>query len=194
MIYKILTLKNMSTDYLKIYKKKENDKMEEKKKTSSKNSNIKKNSNKKNNNKLDNNKNLKKQNIQTKKTVVKDDNKKKEVKKEKVVLEEVKEEVEVKDEEKDAEKEQQIKEKNQNIKLEKIFCIIVAGIFIILLILCFFMQEFIPATLITLSLELFSIAYFISEKNEKDKRIYIFFVIGMVTLFIGIIYTLLKIM
>ena len=130
MIYKILTLKNMSTDYLKIYKKKENDKMEEKKKTSSKNSNIKKNSNKKNNNKLDNNKNLKKQNIQTKKTVVKDDNKKEEVKKEKVVLEEVKEEVEVKDEEKDAEKEQQIKEKNQNIKLEKIFCIIVAGIFI----------------------------------------------------------------
>lgn len=147
--------------------------MEEKKKTSSKNKTkeVKKNNAKKKNtsNKTNNDKKLNTQ------------------KEQKVVLEEVKEEIEVK-------KENETKEKKENLKLEKIFCGIIALIFIVLFILCFFMQEFIPATLITLSLELFSIAYFISEKDEKNKKIYILFTIGMIILFGAIAYTLSKIM
>lgn len=149
--------------------------MEEKKKVNKKN-----NGGKKTNNSV-------KKNINTK-SVEESKNKKK------VILEEVKEEVVIEDSKKEKEKKKIEIDKKENLKLEKIFCIIVAVIFGILLILSIFMYEFIPATLITLSLELFSIAYFISEKNEKDKRIYIFFGIGLVILFGAIIYTLSKIM
>lgn len=103
-------------------------------------------------------------------------------------------------------KQQNLKEKNQkqsikkkeekqqlipvNSKFEKIFCIIIALIFLILFILSFSIKELIPATLITLSLELFAICYFIKENNGKLKTVYTLFAIGVLILLISVFYTI----
>lgn len=78
-------------------------------------------------------------------------------------------------------------------KVEKIFCLIVALMFTILAILSFSIPELIPATLISLSIELFSISYFTKEKNGSNIRVYSLFIVGAILLIISIIYTIIHI-
>lgn len=74
-------------------------------------------------------------------------------------------------------------------KYERIFVIIVAIIFVILLVACFSVNELIPATLIALSLEIFSFCYYIKDIKSK-KVIYSLFTSGVIVLVISVVYTI----
>jgi len=139
-----------------------------------KDENVNKNNNKKNNEKKPQGKNVEKK-------ISKQEEIKKEVKKE------VKKEKINKKEEK-----QTVKEIEISPKIEKIFCLIIAIIFVILSILSFSIKELIPATLITLSLELFSISYFTKEKNGSDKKVYLLFFAGVSILLFSVFYTIIN--
>ena len=110
----------------------------------------------------------------------------------------VKHDVEKKDKtkviEKEVKKEKKKNNKEKEIeispKIEKPFCLIIAIIFVILSILSFSINELIPATLITLSLELFSISYFTKEKNGSDKKVYLLFFAGVSILLFSVFYTI----
>ena len=113
--------------------------------------------------------------------------------KKETINKEVKKENIVKDTHKKEKIKQQPKEEFQleiSPKIEKIFCLIIALIFVVLAILSFSIKELIPATLITLSLELFSLSYFTKEKNGTEKRVYLLFFAGVSILLISVFYTI----
>ena len=80
-----------------------------------------------------------------------------------------------------------------NSKIIKIFAIFVAVVFLVLFCLCFVKIEFIPATMIALSLELFSISYYFYEKNSERKLVYSTFIVGVIVLMVSVVYTLVSI-
>lgn len=81
----------------------------------------------------------------------------------------------------------------EDLKLIKIFAIIVGVIFVIMFILSCFVREFIPATLIALSLESFAISYYFYEKKASSAITYLFFISGAVVLMISVVYTIVKV-
>ena len=154
--------------YLKIYKKERNDIMGEK--ISNEKNKVK--------TKKEENTNQNKDKNKVKHEVEKKD-------KTKVIEKEVKKEKKKNNKEKETAKEIEI-----SPKIEKAFCLIIAIIFVILSILSFSINELIPATLITLSLELFSISYFTKEKNGSDKKVYLLFFAGVSILLFSVFYTI----
>ena len=82
------------------------------------------------------------------------------------------------------------KEEISNKKAERLFCLIVGALFVAFLILAINMVEFVPACLITLSLELFSICYYYRDNDNKKLVIYTLFGIGVGLLIFAVIFTI----
>ena len=93
---------------------------------------------------------------------------------------------------------QKRKEKNSienNIKVyEKYTCFAVGFIIIILIVAVLKNSIFIPALLITIGLELFTISYYFMDNKDKKGLVYNLFVLGIILVIIAIVYTILKIM
>lgn len=83
-------------------------------------------------------------------------------------------------------------ESKSNVKVERLFSVIVGIIFLLLFILSWIDYIFIPACMIMACLELFSIAYF--WRNNKDKRnvVYLLFIVGVILLAVAIVYTCIR--
>ena len=80
-----------------------------------------------------------------------------------------------------------------NIKrMEILFSIIVLIIFIVLLFKAFNNVIFLPATLIMGALECFCIGYYLRDSEDKKYYVYGLFVVGVILLFISVIYTIVK--
>ena len=77
-------------------------------------------------------------------------------------------------------------------KIELLFCILVFFVFVILLVDAFRNFVFIPATLIMGALECFSIGYYYRNEKDKVNMVYLFFIIGVILLFISVFYTIFK--
>ena len=75
-------------------------------------------------------------------------------------------------------------------KIEELFCVIILIIFIVLLVNTFKRIQFLPACLIMGSLELFSIGYYLRDNKKKEKIVYTLFGVGLVLLFISVVYTI----
>ncbi len=81
----------------------------------------------------------------------------------------------------------------EDLKLIRIFAIVVGVIFVIMFCLSFMVREFIPATLIALALESFTIAYYYYEKKDSQKLTYLFFITGAIVLLISVVYTIVRV-
>ena len=79
-------------------------------------------------------------------------------------------------------------------KIETIISLGVAIAFLILLFLSITNEVFIPAALISLALFLFCICYYYIEDESKKKLVYILFGLGVITIIVEVIYTLVKIL
>ena len=80
-----------------------------------------------------------------------------------------------------------------NVKrMEILFSIIVIMIFIVLLVKTLNNIIFLPATLIMASLECFCIGYYLRDNEDKKYYVYGLFVVGVILLFISVIYTIVK--
>lgn len=81
-------------------------------------------------------------------------------------------------------------------KLEKIKIVvaIVAGIFFLtLLVFAILNKVFIPATLISFALFLFCVSYYYLEDKSKKKLVYVLFAIGVLSIIVEVIYTILEV-
>jgi len=81
-------------------------------------------------------------------------------------------------------------------KFQKIEFIISLGVgiaFLVLLFLAMSNEVFIPAALIAFALFLFCISYYYMEDESKKKLVYTLFALGVLTIIIEVIYTLVKI-
>lgn len=84
-------------------------------------------------------------------------------------------------------------EQKTNIKIyEKYTCFVVGIIAILLFVSVLKNPIFIPALLITIALELFCIAYYYLEDKDKKKLVYGLFIVGVILVFVAIIYTILN--
>ncbi len=81
---------------------------------------------------------------------------------------------------------------NKLHKFEKMLCIIVAIIFVVLIFMSIKNANFIPATIIALALELFCICYYYIEDVNKKALVYSFFGIGVVLVIFEVIYLIIK--
>lgn len=79
-----------------------------------------------------------------------------------------------------------------NIKYEKIFCIVIGIIVLLLFVLSFNDYIFIPACLFMGCLELFAIGYLFRNDLEKKKLVYLLFILGVLLLIIAVIYTFMR--
>lgn len=79
-------------------------------------------------------------------------------------------------------------------KFEKNICIIVFIILLIMISLCFVRIEFLPATLIIFSLQLFCLCYYYRDNDEQKLLIYTMFGLGIGTLIFAVFYTLMETM
>jgi len=79
-------------------------------------------------------------------------------------------------------------------KIESIISISVGIAFLALLFLSLTNTVFIPAALIAFALFLFCICYYYIEDQSKKKLVYILFSLGVITIIIEVIYTLIKVL
>ena len=79
-------------------------------------------------------------------------------------------------------------------KIESIISIAVGIAFLVLLFLSLTNTVFIPAALIAFALFLFCICYYYIEDQSKKKLVYILFSLGVITIIIEVIYTLIKVL
>jgi hypothetical protein len=77
-------------------------------------------------------------------------------------------------------------------KLEELFCLIILVIFVVLLVNTFKRIAFLPACLIMAALELFSLGYYFRDDKKKVNIVYVLFGIGIVLLFMSVIYTIMN--
>lgn len=77
-------------------------------------------------------------------------------------------------------------------KIEILFCLIILIVFIVLLINTFKRIMFLPATLIMAALECFSIGYYFRDDKKKVNIVYTLFGIGIILLFISVVYTIIN--
>ena len=81
----------------------------------------------------------------------------------------------------------------KNIKIyEKYTCFAVGVIIVVLMFAVLKNSIFIPALLITVGLELFTIAYYYMDNKNKKSLVYILFTSGVSLVVIAIIYTIIK--
>ena len=83
--------------------------------------------------------------------------------------------------------------KNNTKTYEKLSCIIVGLMIILLIILVIKSIIFLPSLLIFIGLELFSIAYYYIDNKSKKSLVYGLFEIGVFLVIIAIIYTIVKV-
>lgn len=83
-------------------------------------------------------------------------------------------------------------EKKDIQKVERIFCIIVAVLFICSLVGTFRTMALFPTTCLLLSLELFSIWYI--DKDNKDRKVknYVLFISGIILVLVATLYTIIR--
>ena len=87
-----------------------------------------------------------------------------------------------------------VTKKKDNTKIyEKLSCYIVGLMIILLIILVIKSIIFLPALLIFIGLELFSIAYYYIDNKSKKSLVYGLFEIGVFLVIIAIIYTIVKV-
>jgi len=79
-------------------------------------------------------------------------------------------------------------------KIEAIISLIVGIAFFALLFLSLTNTVFIPAALIAFSLFLFCICYYYMEDQSKKKLVYVLFTLGVITIIVEVIYTLIKVL
>ena len=83
-----------------------------------------------------------------------------------------------------------------SVKLKKVELIVSTIVGIIFLILLFFAitnEVFMPAALISFALFLFCICYYYIDDEKKKKFVYVLFSLGVLTIIIEVIYTIVKI-
>ena len=83
-----------------------------------------------------------------------------------------------------------------SVKLKKVELIVSTMVGIIFLILLFFAitnEVFMPAALISFALFLFCICYYYIDDEKKKKFVYVLFSLGVLTIIIEVIYTIVKI-
>lgn len=83
-----------------------------------------------------------------------------------------------------------------SVKLKKVELIVSTIVGIIFLILLFFAitnEFFMPAALISFALFLFCICYYYIDDEKKKKFVYVLFSLGVLTIIIEVIYTIVKI-
>ena len=89
-------------------------------------------------------------------------------------------------------------DKNNAVKsnktYEKAVCYVVGILFIILAVLSINMAEFLPGTIIMLSLLFFCICYYYRDDNEKQLLVYLLFGLGVGLLIFAVFYTLMETM
>ncbi len=78
-------------------------------------------------------------------------------------------------------------------KVEFIVTSVIGIVFLVLLFLSTRKEIYIPATLITCALFLFSICYYYIEDESKKKFVYVLFGIGVLLIIAEVVYTLIKI-
>ncbi len=93
-------------------------------------------------------------------------------------------------------KKKQVRKSNDIIltikKIEGLFCFIILIVFVVLLLNAFQKIVFLPATLIMGALECFSLGYYYRDNEKKAVVVYVLFGIGIVLLFISVVYTIMK--
>ena len=82
-------------------------------------------------------------------------------------------------------------------KFKKIEFLIALGVGIVFLVLLFLSMSneiYLPATLIAFALFLFCICYYYMEDESKKKLVYVLFALGVLTIVIEVVYTLVKVL
>ena len=79
-------------------------------------------------------------------------------------------------------------------KIEMIISLCVGVAFLVLLFLSLSNEVYLPAALIAFSLFLFCICYYYIEDQSKKKLVYVLFALGVITIIIEVIYTLIKVL
>ena len=79
-------------------------------------------------------------------------------------------------------------------KVEFLIALGVGLVFLVLLFLTMSNEIYLPATLISLALFLFCISYYYMEDESKKKLVYVLFALGVLTIIIEVVYTLVKVL
>jgi len=77
-------------------------------------------------------------------------------------------------------------------QMQKVMCLLVAIIFVVLLIIAIKNYIFIPGTMIALALELFCICYYYIDNEDKKPLVYTFFGVGVALIIFEVIYIIIK--
>ena len=78
-------------------------------------------------------------------------------------------------------------------KTEYLVTLVIGIIFLILVGFAVYNKVFIPVTLVTFAMLLFSICYYYIEDSSKKKIVYILFSLGVIIIIVEVIYTLVNI-
>ena len=78
-------------------------------------------------------------------------------------------------------------------RIEYCASIVTGIIFLVLLFLCFTNTLFIPVTLISFALFMFCICYYYLDDKDKKKLVYTLFSLGVISIIIEVVYTLVMI-
>ena len=79
-------------------------------------------------------------------------------------------------------------------KVEFLISLGVGLVFLVLLFLTMSNDIYMPATLIAFALFLFCICYYYMEDESKKKLVYVLFALGVLTIIIEVVYTLVKVL
>ena len=79
-------------------------------------------------------------------------------------------------------------------KIEFLISLGVGIVFLVLLFLTMSNEIYMPATLIAFALFLFCICYYYMEDESKKKLVYVLFALGVLTIIIEVVYTLVKVL
>ena len=79
-------------------------------------------------------------------------------------------------------------------KIETIISLCVGIAFLVLLFLSMTNEIYLPAALIAFALFLFCICYYYIEDESKKKMVYVLFALGVLTIIIEVVYTLIKVL
>ncbi len=79
-------------------------------------------------------------------------------------------------------------------KIEFLISLGVGLVFLVLLFLTISNEIYMPATLIAFALFLFCICYYYMEDESKKKLVYVLFALGVLTIIVEVVYTLVKVL
>lgn len=79
-------------------------------------------------------------------------------------------------------------------KIEFLISLGIGLVFLVLLFLTMSNEIYLPATLIAFALFLFCICYYYMEDESKKKLVYVLFALGVLTIIVEVVYTLIKVL